>query len=318
MLLALFYPLHVVLNLLLLSLSLVLPVLLLTLDLLDGSWSSFKGTTSILLLLLLFQCLLFPSLFLLTFASLKCIGSFLAVLKDHVRVMQAGLGVVRFVQAKTTKTISHHIKLPLLLFICPFVFLLFLGSLPRFEFVDLNSFYFLCLEVGLPSLLSLPFLSGVLLFFSLQPSKGISEPELSIFLVLLGPLLILKLFDPVLHFLKLSHLLSLPLILKCLLHPPLQFLYFPFLPLNLLPNFMLLILKLRPLLHLLSILNPIPLLFAGDLVNLLIMKLLLFGLLNDLLLVGFIGAGLCCGVVELIDGLHLNDLNNGWENYIGS
>ena len=267
--------------------------------------------TSILFFPLLFQCLLLPSLFLLTFTSFKCIGPFLAVLKDHVRIMQAGLRVIGFAQAKTTKTVSHHIKLPLFLFVSPFVFLIFLGSLPRFKFVDLNSFYFLCLEVGLASLLSLPFLSGVLLFFSLQPSKGISEPELSIFLVLLGPLLVLKLFDPVLHFLKLGHFLSLSLILKGLLHSPLQFLYFPLLPLNFLPNFMLLILKLRSLLHLLSILNPISLLFAGDLVNLLIVKLLLFRLLNNLLLVSFICAGLCGRVVELIDGLHLNDLKNG-------
>ena len=232
--------------------------------------------------------------------------------------MQAGLGVIRFVQAKTSKTISHHFKLPFLIFICPFVFLLFLRSLPRFKFVDLNSFYFLSLEVGLASLLSLPFLSGVLLFFSLKPSKGISEPELSILLVLFGPLLVLKLFDPVLYFLKFSHFLSLPLILKRLLHPNFQFLDLPLLPLDFLPNFMLLILKLRPLLHLLSILNPIPLLFAGDLVDLLIVKLLLFGLLDDLLLVGLVGAGLCGGVVELVDGLHLNDLKMVEKNYIGS
>ena len=74
---------------------------------------------------------------------------------------------------------------------------------------------------------------------------------------------------------------------------------------------MLLILKLRSLLDLLPILDPISLLFAGDLVNLLIVKLLLFGLLNNLLLVSFVGTGLCGGIVELIDGLHLNDLKNG-------
>jgi len=165
--------------------------------------------------------------------------------------------------------------------------------------------YFLCLEVCLTSLLSLSFLNSILLFFSFKSSKCISEPKLRILLIFLGPLLILEFLDLILHLFKFGHFLSFPLILKRLLHPHLQELHFPLLPLDFLPNFLMLPSKLRLFLLVLPLLNPVPLLLAGDLINLLIVKLLLLGLLHLLLLIGLESADLRSGVVELVYGLHL-------------